>query len=90
MGTGLEKLTVVSDTIHGAYLYCPADIFLFARIGRLLIHIVVRRIVAVHEVLQGIRKTDAASVARTCYVVLACHVFLEPDHYCGHTESPWA
>jgi hypothetical protein len=76
MGTGLEKLTVVSDTIHGANLYRPADIFLFARIGRLLIHIVIRRIVAVHEVLQGIRKADSASVACAGHVVLAWHVFL--------------
>ena len=75
----LEELSVVSDAIHRANVHSPADVIFLPRIGRLLINVVVGRVVAVHEVLQGIGEANATPIACARYIVPSRDIFLKPD-----------
>jgi hypothetical protein len=75
----LQKFSIVLDAIHRADVHGPTDIIYLARIGRLLINVVIGRVVAVHEVLQGIGEANATPIARTRHVVLSQDIFLKPD-----------
>jgi hypothetical protein len=88
--TGLEEFSIISDAIHRANIHCPSNVIILPRVGRLLIDVVVRGIVAIHEVLQRIGEANAASVARIRHIVPSYDIFLKPDCDCGHKESPCA
>lgn len=70
----LEAIAIISDAIHRADRYCSPDVFLFTLVCRLLVDVVVGRVVAVHEILQRVRETEATAVAIAGYVVLARHI----------------
>jgi hypothetical protein len=84
MQIDLEWLAVISDTVHRAHFNCPADVLILSWICRLLKDVVVRRIIAVHEVLQGKGKTDTATVAGAGDEILPGNVFLQSDSNRGH------
>jgi hypothetical protein len=79
MCPSLKKLSIVSDAIHRTNIHSPANVIFLPRIGRLLINVVVGRVVAIHEILQGIGEANATPIARTRHIVPSDDIFLKPN-----------
>jgi len=77
-------LSVVFDAAHGAHIHRPSNIGLFALIRWLVVHKVVGRVIAVHEILQSVGKADSASVAFVSDVEFPRGVFFKSDCRCVH------